>query len=1466
MLHYLAVFAFDKLPIKKYLLNKISNYAQNYTHSKISINDLGIFTPGFYFSDITIYDLNDDTLFHIGKIDLTLPRINTTKKEFTVYQLAIDTLYMYQHYDSLGNDNLAQWLKWYSTDTTNNQTNTEPWTYESERIQIGNIHIISKNDSSNLINGKFNSQDIEIKANADILNFYNQGEVINFRLNKFNLKEKSGLKIKNLSTDLNYNPNEISLDNFELLLNKSRLYFKQINASPNKCNNFAEVYKNGLIRLYAHKDSALQIFTSDLSYFTDSIPNTHFTVHGNIKGNINGIQLHAFNLKLGSQNQIFINANIQNMQNMAKLSFEIPQLEIKSNLNVLNNKLGNILNLPFLNDTLANIDLKAKAFGSLKDANIEAKLNTLFGQISLDTKLDYNDTSYLANGEFWSNKLKSKQLPGSPYDSLQIELYNKFSIQYSKNEIKANMAGKLSEITLEETKLDSMSYNFQIDNNHIVFKLLSEDANLNFTFFSNLYFYKNNIIGNNKFTLNRANLNALKLDQTFTTKIIKIDLLTTEFNFNNIDSFTGNIEIKNINYTTPFQNLLIKKIVLKADSIGTERRIILYSDFLNAKAQGKFTSSELIKAAKTSLKQFIPTVFEEEQYTEEELTLNHPLAFDNLDENKKLSFDIQIKNILPLTEIFAPDYYVAPKSKIKGLYFLDLNYLEFNAKTDSISFVGNSIKNLDFDVRTMFNKLILSASSDGISIVNQVYLNQFTMDWQVSKDTSYFTCDWGNFAPIHNYSGEINVRLVPQKIDSIDVNYQFTLSPTEIILDDKTWSLEQAEINISTDKIAINNLNFYNEIDKVSLNGNISENLSDTLKIRFQNFQLENLNQILQGNGLIVSGKLNGDLNLINLLDIPIIFAKDTIFSFTINNQNIGNTYIHSDYDKKNDYINIKLLAETGRRLKTQTLLITGNYSPSTNYINLDTITLYHLRTKTIEPFLTGYLSNPVGYINGNLSMKGNIAEPEITGEIILAKTKFTIDYLQSRFNISDTIFIEPGKIILSDFQMEQAKNTATINGTLEYANGFEELNIDIGLFTNNFNLLNTRQTDTSYFYGSANLATDIKIYGTPDDIQIKISGTTMPGTRFFIPLTSESDIEETAFLTFESTENQDINTEPVLYSKEVSKMEMDFTLTVTPDAEIQLIFDEKVGDIIKARGQGNIKMLINANGDLSMYGDYIVTKGDYLFTLGSTLNKKFTVEKGGLIRWNGDPYNAEISLNAIYSVKKVALYELTYDDNDKNTKIPADCKLNMTNNLEQPVIKFGIDLPTAGEDLVQQFTNLPADELNKQILSLLIFNKFQALPGYKQEAPKQGGVDFNTSEMLTNQLSHWLSQISNDLDIGINYNTGDSLGGSELEVELSTQLLNERLSINSNFGVSNSTQNTNNQNFVGDMELEYKIDKSGKFKAKAFTKTNQNDIYFEQVPYSYGLGIFYRHEFDKLLPLFKTKKNKTDSTKLLNN
>jgi hypothetical protein len=125
----------------------------------------------------------------------------------------------------------------------------------------------------------------------------------------------------------------------------------------------------------------------------------------------------------------------------------------------------------------------------------------------------------------------------------------------------------------------------------------------------------------------------------------------------------------------------------------------------------------------------------------------------------------------------------------------------------------------------------------------------------------------------------------------------------------------------------------------------------------------------------------------------------------------------------------------------------------------------------------------------------------------------------------------------------------------------------------------------------------------------------------------------------------------------------------------------------------------------------------------------------------------------------------------------------------------------------------------------------------------------FTTSELLSNQLSHWLSQISSNWDIGVNYQPGDEISKDQVEVALSTQLLNDRLIINGNVGTANKYQQSSE--FVGDFRVDWKLTPNGKLRLKFFNR-NSDRLIYEETRYIQGAGLFYREEFNSFRELFK--------------
>jgi hypothetical protein len=136
-------------------------------------------------------------------------------------------------------------------------------------------------------------------------------------------------------------------------------------------------------------------------------------------------------------------------------------------------------------------------------------------------------------------------------------------------------------------------------------------------------------------------------------------------------------------------------------------------------------------------------------------------------------------------------------------------------------------------------------------------------------------------------------------------------------------------------------------------------------------------------------------------------------------------------------------------------------------------------------------------------------------------------------------------------------------------------------------------------------------------------------------------------------------------------------------------------------------------------------------------------------------------------------------------------------------------------------------------------------------------GKDMATTtsyEMLSNQFSNWISQVNKDVDIGFSYRPGDKnmMTSEEVEVAMSTQILNDRVSINGNLDVVGNpntsakpvtTTNTNTKNLVGDVNVEVKLTENGKLMLKAFNRAN-DQLIVQQAPYTQGIGLLYREEF----------------------
>jgi hypothetical protein len=311
--------------------------------------------------------------------------------------------------------------------------------------------------------------------------------------------------------------------------------------------------------------------------------------------------------------------------------------------------------------------------------------------------------------------------------------------------------------------------------------------------------------------------------------------------------------------------------------------------------------------------------------------------------------------------------------------------------------------------------------------------------------------------------------------------------------------------------------------------------------------------------------------------------------------------------------------------------------------------------------------------------------------------------------------------------------------------------------------------------------------------------------------------------------------------------------MNVTRDADIEIILPGNIG-YIKANGSGNLRLGVDPNGYLTLAGSYKILSGLFLFSLEQLVSRRFEIQEGSSISWTGDINDAEVNIVARYRLRTTlsGLGSSLLSEDAASQKVNVNTDIRMTGSLFNPDLSFGITFPNMQEQDKQAiYALLDTNDkslMNQQAISLLVLNSFST-------TGSGGSNPVNPASIMSNTLSSMLSQISNDFNIGINYVPGDRVTSEQLEVALSTQLLDDRLTIDGNIDVSSDNSTSQHtSSIVGDVNIEYKLTRDGRFRVKAFNRSNDLSLLNDYAPYTQGVGIFYRKEFNNLHELFSRK------------
>ena len=182
-----------------------------------------------------------------------------------------------------------------------------------------------------------------------------------------------------------------------------------------------------------------------------------------------------------------------------------------------------------------------------------------------------------------------------------------------------------------------------------------------------------------------------------------------------------------------------------------------------------------------------------------------------------------------------------------------------------------------------------------------------------------------------------------------------------------------------------------------------------------------------------------------------------------------------------------------------------------------------------------------------------------------------------------------------------------------------------------------------------------------------------------------------------------------------------------------------------------------------------------------------------------------------------------------------------------------------------QAFKNkLDEQELKRQVFSLVVLRRFSPPESFNTS----GSIVNSVSELLSNQLSNWISQVDENLEIDLDLSTLDEEAYNTFQLRLSYTFMNGRLRVTRDgtfYGNQENSTLNNNQNLssiAGDWTVDYLLTADGKLKVKMYNRTNINPILNtlgSQNSVTTGVSISHTQSFNKLKDIWRSARTRRE-------
>lgn len=1382
--------------------------------------------------EVLVQDHHQDSLLYLSNFSIAIQYIDFSDLKVAVNKIQLDNPKIkIIHYKDEEMDNLSYITSKFASDTLAVDT-TEALDFKltAKKLLLRNANLFIDNQNDAIVATHIDPLYLDMSK----LNY--NSDSIAVRLDQMNFCQEAGFCMGNMAVDFRMVEDQIVLKNWEI-------YTANSSFDADVVVNFSSLDDFATPELldFALDIRELDVNTQDMIYFNPGLKiKEKLAMKGQLAGSLKKLQAKNMSISFGRGSYFSGNAAFKDLLDTKHMFMD---LDVEK-MALLKRDIKRFASygtqeIPEMLSTIGDIRFKGEFRGYLDEFFADGTIDTDIGTIDADLFFTYKDVKLNAAEYNGSLKLKDFDVGALIENDLLGEVSLGLEIRgkgIDLNNMDAYLDGELSALDLNGYNYHNVEIGGRLATKKFVGSLLIHDPNLEFDFNGNIDLAGVQPIFDFTLDVPHADLYALNV-----VSEDSIANLNTNIQINlagdHIDNIDGELIVSYTTYETSENYYFFNDFKLNAQNVDSLRFIRLDSDMLKGSLIGEMKMAELLPALQQTLAKYFSGFDSEGTYAGQDFDVN-----------------IEFFNTRPLTDIFMPELTLETGGTIVGNYKSETHDLSLDFNSPGIRYGDMKVKELRVESYTGDQAIELDLHSNAFYYSETGKIDSIAYVSLLRSDTAFFDLNWLAGDSLY-FNGNIGGYASQDENEAIVLG----LRNSQFDFTGDLWTFnEENRIVYDTTGVFIDQLRFKSKNQEVTMHGKLSDLSEDQLNVKLSNVELLPFEPFLEGANTKLDGKLSGDLNVGQAMKNPYFVSDISIDSLSLNDDFIGMIGLQSDWNPEKEEVFLGGVMKRGTR---KYVVFDAYYWPYKEEDKFEiNMKLDGLKFRYLNRYVASFMSDLNGLLSGDVAIKHG----SLQGEVTLEKAAFTIPYLGTRYNVEGVqhIFFDPDKIRFPEFRFRGQKSKREVSrkrldhgsgymtGELRH-NNFSDMYTDLYISLDKLICLDTNIEENELYYGTAYVSGEMEIIGLSDDLKINATAQTEEDTDIIVPISDATEIDETSFVEFISKGESFEDDREDSYTVDLGGLDMDFGLEVTPDAKFTMEIDESV---LKARGNSRIDLKIDDVNGFTITGDYEVDEAEYLFALQGLIKKPFVIERGGTVKWTGDPFGARVDLAASYGVK-TSLSRL--DPLDTETKT-VKCLMKIQDNIMKPEISFDIALPNdateAAKSQILELTNSD-DKRSKQFLALLTMNNF-FIEDNNNGVVAATGVTTGI-ELLTSQLNNWLSQASDRFDLQVVIVPGDpnnDLDNEEVELILDKFRINDRVNVNGKVGAPVSESSSE---IVGDVVVEYKIKKDGDVLLKAFTRSNQNKFNPTAIDYTQGVGFFYKEDFDSFSELFERLKSR---------